>query len=233
MQPPTVEPNTIQNNPTSEDTCGPRDPAAAAADPVRTCAVTRIEHSVADLLRFVASPDGIIVPDLARKLPGRGVWVELSRGRIEEAVRRNVFAKSLKRPVIAAADLPQRVEMLLVKRVLDALSLANKAGLVIPGFAQIDAALEAGNVAGLLHGRDAAQGGRDKLDRKFDAISQARDYAPRICDELTIDQMSLAIGRSNVVHAALISGGATTRLLDDVERLKRFRAQPGAPLTAF
>ena len=195
--------------------------------------MTRIERPVGDLIRFAAGPDGEIVPDLARRLPGRGVWVELSRSRVEEAVRRNVFARSLKRAVNAPADLPLRVDGLLVKRVLESLSLANKAGLVIPGFAQIDTALEAGNVAGLLHGHESATGGRDKLDRKFNAIARAHGRTPRICDALTIDQMSLAIGRSNVVHAALISGGATMRLLDEVERLSRFRALPGASLTAF
>ena len=206
----------------------PDEPGEATSGPVRTCAVTREERPVGDLVRFVAGPDGVIVPDLARRLPGRGVWVELSRERIGEAVRRNVFAKSLKRPVSAAADLPDRVDALLLKRALEALALANKAALIVPGFAQIEEALESNAFAGLCHGRDAAPGGCEKLDRKFRAIAAAHQIQPQIINQLTIDQMSLAIGRPNVVHAGLISGGATTRLLDEVDRLKRFRASPGA-----
>ena len=200
---------------------------------MRTCAVTRTGLPVTHLIRFVAGPDGVIVPDLARRLPGRGVWVELSRSRLEEAIRRNVFAKSLKRAVTAPLNLPERVDALLLNRVTDALSLANKAGLVIPGNAQIEETLEGGNVAALFHGSDAASGGCDKLNRKFEAIAKAHKIPLSIVNQLTIDQMSLATGRSNVVHAALISGGATTRLLDEVERLARFRASPGASPMAF
>ena len=169
----------------------------------------------------------MIVPDLARRLPGRGVWVELSRARLDEGIRRNVFAKSLKRAVTAPPGLAGMVDTLLLKRATDALSLANKAGLIIPGFSQIEAALEGGSVAALFHGSDAAPGGSDKLNRKFEAIAKAKETTAPIVNQLTIDQMSLATGRSNVVHAALISGGATARLLDEVERLVRFRASPG------
>ncbi len=167
-----------------------------------------------------------MVPDLARRLPGRGVWITGTRAQLEEAVRRNVFAKSLKRAVTAPAELPVRVEALLLKRVLDALSLANKAGLVTPGFAKVEAALERGDVAGLLHGSDGADDGTDRLNRKYNAIVTAAGNSPTIIAGLTIEQISLAIGRSNVVHAAILSGGAATRLLEEAKRLMRFRASP-------
>jgi uncharacterized protein len=215
------------------DEQAPAPPPAGRDDTVRTCAVSRTEMPVGCMVRFVAGPDGVMVPDLARRLPGRGVWVELDRARLTEAVRRNVFAKSLKRQVGAPADLVARLEALLVKRVADGLSLANKAGLVVPGFAQVEATLDQGSVVGLFHGRDAAIGGRDKLDRKFKAINTARSQAGLIVTELTIDQMSLAIGRSNVVHAALIPGGATTRLLDEAKRMQRLSASPDASPTAL
>ena len=197
--------------------------------PERLCALTRVVRPMAELIRFGAGPDGIVVPDLARRLPGRGVWIEANRTRLVEAVRRNVFAKSLKRAVTAPKDLADRVEALMVKRVLDALSLANKAGLVTPGFAKVEAALEAGLVAALLHGSDGAADGTDRLNRKFVAIAAAGEISPTLVSELTIEQISLAIGRSNVVHAAILSGGAAARLLDEAKRLTRFRASPAGP----
>lgn len=209
-------------------------PVAEPADepeltgPVRLCAVTRTECKIEDLIRFGAGLDGVVVPDLALRLPGRGVWVSLSRAVVEQAVRRNFFAKSLKRNVTPPADLPARIDALLEKRVLEALSLANKAGQVIPGFAKVEEALETGAVAGLFHGKDGAADGTERLNRKFNAISAANDYVGLIVSELTIEQISLAIGRSNVVHAAIISGGAAARLLDEARRLSRYRASPDA-----
>lgn len=198
--------------------------------PTRLCALTRTEHAKQDLIRFGAGLDGVVVPDLALRLPGRGVWVTLGRASVEQAVRRNVFARSLKRNVTAPAGLPALIDVLMLKRVLEALSLANKAGLVIPGFAKVDAALEQGNVIGLFHGSDGASDGVERLDRKFRAIAAAHDEARNrvspIVSELTIDQISLAIGRSNVVHAAIISGGAAARLMDEARRLQRYRASP-------
>jgi len=202
------------------------DAGARSAGPVRTCAVTRLERPVDELIRFVAAPEGTIVPDLARRLPGRGVWVSLSRDRLQQGVARNVFAKSLKKAVTADAALPGLVEALLVKRSVEALALANKAGLVVPGFAQIEEGLQNTDFACLFHGRDGAPQGREKLDRKLIAIARVRQIEPEIIDELTIDQMSLALGRPNVVHALVISGGATVRLLDEVKRLRRFRTSP-------
>jgi uncharacterized protein len=194
--------------------------------PLRRCVVTRQELPVEDMVRFVAGPDAVVVPDLARRLPGRGVWVELSRSRIEEAMKRKAFSKSVKRPVTAPADLADRIDALLVKRVLDGLSLANKAGLVVAGFAKVEAALGGGDVVALIQGNDGAAGGADKLDRKHFAIMASRGLSSVVIRELTIDQISLAIGRSNVVHAALSQGGAAMRLLEEARRLMRFRASP-------
>ena len=200
--------------------------------PHRLCAVTRLERDPADLIRFVAGPDGVIVADLARRLPGRGVWVTARKAVIAEAIKKKCFAKSLKRQVHAAEDLPDRIEDLLLARVLNALSMAKKAGLVTSGFAQVDALIESGKVVALLHGSDGATGGRDKLDRKYTAIAQSRGHRPVIIGRLTISQISLAIGRANVVHAAITHGGLSLRLLDEAERLTRFAASDIASQTA-
>ncbi len=199
----------------------------AAAGPgatLRTCVVSRESRPPGELIRFVASPDGQIVPDLARRLPGRGIWVKAERDAVAEAVKRKSFAKGLKRQVVASADLPDLVDQLLVKRSLDALSLANKSGLVTTGFTRVEAALIGGSVAVLLHAADGAADGAGKLDRRFVAISAQAGSKPLILRELTSEQMSLAIGRPNVVHAALSAGGATTKFLNEASRMTRYRS---------
>ena len=191
---------------------------------LRRCIVTRSELSPDDLIRFVADPSGRIVPDIARKLPGRGVWVTGERSAIEAAVKANAFAKSLKRQVMVPPDLPQIIDALFVRRLLNALSLANKAGLVSTGAEKVEKLLDSGRAVALLHGSDGTSEGRRKLDRKFTAIQRGKGQPARVVDWLTIEELSLAMGRSNVVHAGLIQGGATKRLLSEAERLRRYRS---------
>lgn len=190
---------------------------------LRLCAATRVERDPAELIRFVAGPDGTLVPDLAGRLPGRGVWVTADRESVARAVAGRAFARSLKRKIDVRPDLPDAVERLLERRVGEALSLANKAGAVVMGFEKIDRRLSEGSVRGLLHGTDAGADGRTRLDRKFLAIEGDR-AASRIAAVLTVEQMSLAIGRPNVVHAALNRGGASDRLLAEAGRLRRYRS---------
>jgi predicted RNA-binding protein YlxR (DUF448 family) len=191
---------------------------------LRRCAVTRAERSPDDLIRFVVDPSGSIVPDLARKLPGRGVWVTADKASVAAAVAQNAFAKSLKRHVSVPQDLPEAVDTLFVKHLLQALSLANKAGLVVTGFDKVETLLDSGRAVALVHGAEAAEDGRGKLDRKYTAICRGQGRPGIIVDWLTIAQLSLAIGRSNVVHAGLKQGGATQRFLREAERLQRYRS---------
>ena len=191
---------------------------------LRQCAVTRAELPPDDLIRFVLAPDGSIVPDLARRLPGRGVWVAATRAMVDAAVRRKVFARSLKQPVATPEDLPGLVERLLVKRVAEALSLANKAGLLVAGFAKVEGLLDQGQAAILLHASDAAADGVEKLNRKFKALMGPERFQKSTVAELTSAQLSLAIGRPNVVHAAASEGGASLRMLQEAVRLRRYRA---------
>lgn len=197
---------------------------AAERRPLRTCIVTREQKPPEELIRFVPGPDGQIVSDVARRLPGHGVWVTADRRHIAEAVKRKAFARSLKRQVAVPPDLPEMVEQLLVKRAMDALSLANKAGLVTTGFTRIEAAIAAGGVAALLHALEAAADGVRKLNRRFQAACRQIGRPAPIIQELTVEQMSLALGRSNVVHAALSAGGATTNFLNEVGRVTRYRS---------
>ncbi|MFT3732789.1 MAG: RNA-binding protein [Hyphomicrobium sp.] len=189
----------------------------------RLCAVTRQSHDARDLIRFVLSPDGIVVPDLDRRLPGRGVWIGCDRNLVEKAVRTQAFSKSLKTKAEAPPDLADRVDALIVKRVAGALSLANKAGLAIAGFEKVFSALDKGPVRAIVHGADAAADGCSKIDRKYKAIQADRGQRAAIVNVLTIEQMSLSIGRGSVVHAALIPGGLSDRFLEEAERLCRYR----------
>lgn len=195
----------------------------------RLCAATRIARPLDELIRFAAGPDGQIVPDLGRRLPGRGVWVTADRASVAAAIAGKAFARSLKRPVTMPLDLAERVERLMLARLGQALAMANKAGCVVFGFAQIDAELDRGRVVALVHGADAAAGGREKLDRKHVAVARSHGRRAPIIDLMTIAQISLAMGRANVVHAGLIQGGATDRVVSEAERVRRYRAGLDAP----
>ncbi|MEQ1714927.1 MAG: RNA-binding protein, partial [Hyphomicrobium sp.] len=185
----------------------------------RLCAVTRETREPDDLIRFVLAPDGFVVPDLERRLPGRGVWVTASRETLEKAIKTKVFSRGFKAEAKADADLAGRLDGMLVRRVTDTLALANKAGLVSAGFQQVESSLEKGVVGVLVHGADAAADGCHKLDRKFKAIQNDLDRAAPIVTALSVTEMSLAMGRPSVVHAALIPGGLTKRFLREAGRL--------------
>lgn len=195
----------------------------------RLCALTRAVRPPEELIRFVLAPDNSVVPDLDRKLPGRGAWLTATRETVEKAIKTRALSRSFKTDAKVPEDLPQRIEALLQRRVADTLALANKAGLAMAGFQQVESALEKGAVAALIHGRDAAIDGCHKLDKKFRAIQRATDRPVDIVTVLTINEISLAMGRPSVVHAALIPGGLTARFLREAGRLERYRTSPSAP----
>lgn len=188
------------------------------AGPLRQCALTRARRPVDDLIRFCLDPQGNVVPDLKGRLPGRGVWVTASREAVDEAVRKGVFARGFSRAVAADAALGERIGALLEKAALDRLSLANKAGLVTAGFTKVAERLAGGGIAVLVHAADAAPGGREKIDRKAGFLPHAA------VDCFTSSQLNLALGRSNVIHAAVSKGGACDSFLNAVARLERYRS---------
>jgi predicted RNA-binding protein YlxR (DUF448 family) len=200
----------------------PGETAPDEQGPMRHCAETRVRRHKNELLRFVAGPDGIIVPDLTERLPGRGVWITCDRAIVAAAVRSKAFSRSLKRKVVAAEDLPSRVEMLMLQRAGHALSIANKAGLVTTGFAKVEAAISAGMVIALIHAADASEDGQQKLERRFRAVCRDANRPAIVVKVLTVEQLSLALGRLNVVHAGLGSGGAARLFLSEIERIERY-----------
>lgn len=203
--------------------------SAADEGPERTCAVTRAKLDPAELIRFVVNPEGAIVPDLSCKLPGRGVWVRGDADTVGEAARSNAFARSLKRSVTVPEGLAGQVEALMRRRALEALSLANKAGLLVTGFAKVDTAVGRGDAAALLHAAEASADGSGKLDRKMKAVlghiaeETGEKLELHIVNQFDSTELSLATGRLNVVHAALTRGGATEKFLREAGRLKRYR----------
>ena len=189
----------------------------------RSCVVTRALLPPDELIRFVASPSGEIVPDVARKLPGRGVWVTCSRPVVEKAVSGKAFARALKRRVDVPADLADRVEERLIRRALDALSLATKAGLVVTGAGKVNTWIERGAEGALIQAIDASPEGLAKVARKYRAVCRASDRSPACVALLTIEQLGLAMGRANVVHAALSDGEAADNFLVATKRLEQYR----------
>lgn len=193
-------------------------------DVARECALTREQKPAADLIRFVAGPDDVIVPDVDAKAPGRGVWVTLGEAEIIKAADKNVFARSLKQKVVVPADLAQMTRSRLEQRLTGALGLARKAGQLVTGATRVKSAIESGTVLALLTASDAAFDGRRKMLQAIRATGQA-DFVQHF-DLLSSDQMSLALGQENVIHAALLDGAAAQSAMARAQRLARFMAKP-------
>ena len=185
-----------------------------------------------ELLRFALSPDKTVTPDLRCKLPGRGVWLKADRSIIMEAVRKKSFARSFREKALAGDDLVDMIEKLSRIDALHTLSLANKAGLVITGYEKIKRALAKGDVKWLLHAMEASRNGSDKLDRYFAPSRQEQEDEEDLVDAdivepddpndlkitngilsalFTGDELSLALGRSNVIHIGLKRGEMAKR----------------------
>jgi predicted RNA-binding protein YlxR (DUF448 family) len=205
---------------------GPRTDRSAT---MRMCAVTRQVRPIDELIRFVVAPAGEVIPDLKRKLPGRGLWVSASRQAVAEAVRRNQFSKGFRREVRAAPTLAADTETWLVRSALDALAMAAKAGQVVSGFSKVEEALRQrlaqNSVKALIHASDGAADGIRKLDavvRQNAAINDESHPFP-VVTALTSEQLDLALGRSNVIHAALLAGPASKTFLSRSHILVRYR----------
>jgi predicted RNA-binding protein YlxR (DUF448 family) len=185
----------------------------------RRCAVSGETVDEARLVRFVAGPGGEVTPDVARKLPGRGVWVEANRKAVDEAVRRNAFARSAKARLTAPVDLADRVESLLRTRILAALGLARRSGDLILGFDKVGDSVRSGRAAWLIEASDGSSDGRDKL------LALARRQTPqtRPFGVFSGEELSLALGAENVIHAAFLAGRGADSWTVDVERLSGFR----------
>ncbi len=202
----------------------PSNPAPAKKHvPERTCIATRETHPQAELMRFVLGPEGEVVPDLRGRLPGRGAWVTPTAAALGEAVKRRLFSRAFKREAKVSPDLVAEVDAALVRDLVGALALANKAGALTSGFGKVEAALRGGQAAALIHAREAAEDGRRKLANALRNAHPAPIFAIPTYDDLSGDDLDMALGRVHVIHAALLAGAGSEGCLARWRRLRRFR----------
>jgi len=171
------------------------------------------------LIRFVAGPDGGVVPDLGRSLPGRGLWVEATREAVDAAVRRGLFSRAAKTKLNAAPDLADQVENLLERRCLERLGLARRAGALTWGFEKASAAIASGKAAWMVEASDGAPDRRRKLLQ----IARKQPRPPRLCGCFTSEQLGLATGAGHVIHLVFLAGRWAERWSDELGRLAGFR----------
>ena len=197
---------------------GPKGPATE-----RFCVVAREATPTADMIRFVVGPDGSVVPDLKRNLPGRGLWVTATQKALETAVARKLFAKGFKRDVRTGADFVAMTGRLLERAALDALAIAGKAGEAVAGFAKVEAAIGRGGIIAILHAADASPDGARKVAAALRTRFEGENGRIPVIRAFESAQLDLALGRSNVVHAALLAGPASQGFLTRCLRMMRFR----------
>lgn len=186
--------------------------------PYRQCIVSKESRLQSEMVRFVVGPDNIIVPDVAGRLPGRGIWLSADRNVIKTACDKNLFAFAARRRVTADDELAEQVETLLVRRCTEFLGLARRAGQAVAGFVKVRGWLRDGRAAVLLAASDGAMDGRRKLRQS------ARDL-PEI-SLLRSAELGVAFGRDETVHAALAPGGLAVNFVETAARLSGFRGDP-------
>lgn len=206
--------DTIPADPTFSDATAPR--AGDAAE--RRCLVTARVLPRAQLVRFVASPDGVITPDLEARLPGRGLWVSAERKALDRAVTKRLFGKAAGATVAVPADLAERTAGLLERRCLQVVGMARRAGLALAGFEAVRIGLAGHQVAVMLVASDAGPHGRAKLER-LSALGEVP-----VADDFDSASLGQALGRDMVVHAALAPSGLATLLLTELGRLRGLRS---------
>lgn len=194
----------------------------------RQCALTREVRPVAELIRFVVSPDGVLVPDTDAKAEGRGVWISLGEKYVAEAVRKKAFDKSLKQKVALPEDLPGLTRRRLTERFVQSLQMARKAGQLVTGAHQVREAILSGEIVALITATDAAEDGRRKMLSALWGAEKAASEAglegrevPHL-ELLDSGQLGLALGLENVIHAALVNGAAAQSALRRAEKLARY-----------
>jgi predicted RNA-binding protein YlxR (DUF448 family) len=189
----------------------------------RTCIVTRKSAAPDELIRFVVGPDSAVVPDLKRSLPGRGCWVTAVRTHVDRATAKKLFARAFKAEVSVSPDLGSMVDGLLAGSALGALGLARKAGAIALGATQVESAVRAGKAVAVLHAREASEDGVRKIAQARRAVRFAGGpelFAYKLFSET---ELGLALGGTNVIHAAVLAGNPGTAALKRMVALDRYR----------
>lgn len=188
----------------------------------RTCIVTRETRPLGALIRFVLGPDGAVVPDLKGQLPGRGAWVTAERAAVETAARKRLFGRAFGEEARADQDLADLVDRLLVDAAIGTFGLARKAGQVVTGFAKVETAIRGNDLLGLVHASEAAEDGISKLTAALRRRADGGNGIP-VVRFFSGAQLDLALGRSNVVHAAVLAGRAGEIFIERHRALERYR----------
>ncbi|MFN3075457.1 MAG: RNA-binding protein [Alphaproteobacteria bacterium] len=196
---------------------GGLEPSEDSGDRRRRCIVTGQTRSPEEMIRFVLGPGEEVFPDVAGRLPGRGFWLSAGRDMVETARVKKQFSRAARRAVVVPVDLAERVERLLLRRCLDFLGLARRAGLVVAGYEKVRALLRSGHVSVLLEARDGAPGGRDKIRRLGDGIPVVGLFSG--------SELGEALGREAAVHVAVRPGHVADVLWREVVRLGRYRGR--------
>lgn len=186
-------------------------------DPERKCIVSGEVQPKAGLIRFCLGPDGMVVPDILAKLPGRGFYVSANRAMIEKAAAKGLFSRAARQPAQAMPDLADLVESLLLRRVIDLISMARKASGAVMGYEKVKDWLASGRAVLLIQAADGSERGKTKL--------RAPEGDGRFIGFLTAQELGLAFGRERAIHAALAAGGLTQRVIEDAARLCGLRVQ--------
>ncbi|WP_193143347.1 MULTISPECIES: RNA-binding protein [unclassified Meridianimarinicoccus] len=188
-------------------------------EPERRCIVTGERGDKAGLIRFVLGPEDRIYPDLAGKLPGRGIWVTADHEVLDKAVKKKAFARAARQAVNVPRDLVEQVEAGLTQRLVGTLSLARKAGLAVAGYEKTKSFLVSGQAIALLQASDGSVRGKTKL--------RPPEGPNGLIEVLTAAELGLAFGRESVIHGALAAGGLTTRVVEEAARLQGMRRKHG------
>lgn len=194
--------------------------AGQQAVPERRCIATGESGPTDRLIRFALSPEGEAVPDLAARLPGRGVWLSADRALVEKAVKKRLFSRVFRAQVTIAEDLPELLERLLVERMIAIIGFARKAGQAVTGAEKVRARIRSGMAGLLIQARDGSPEGRRKMTALAHGVSNGR-IEP--CELLDAAELGLAFGRDFAIYTALDSGGFARRLLTEAQRLSGFR----------
>jgi predicted RNA-binding protein YlxR (DUF448 family) len=192
--------------------------------PERTCVLTRRKGGRDSLIRLALGPDGTVAPDVRARAPGRGAWISVGKGGLSEAVASGKLKGALQRAfktgnVTVPTDLAERTEQALRQAALDRLGMEARAGTLINGSDKLEAAARAGKVHLLLHSADASEDGRKRLDQAWRVGGGAQQGVIFPLDRTIL---SLALGRENVVHVALIEAAAAQRVMHALVRWGEF-----------
>ena len=193
-----------------------------AVGKVRQCAVTRERLAPDALIRFVRSPDGLVVPDVFGKLPGRGAWVTANQKHLEDGLAQGVFSRAFKAQSSPMDDIVGEIERQLLQRCTGLLGMAKKSGVAVLGFDQVRAYIRKQPPGWLLEASDGAEDGRNKVHFLAKAIYED----VKVAGALSSAELGIAFGRQHVIHALLEQGSLSDAFSVAYRRLIGFRAAP-------